>query len=301
MKPAPAKPPVSVASAFHRTAISLLFSDIDALREITPKIKQSSKYAQIAASISEVGLIEPPVVAHHPSMPGRYLLLDGHLRIDILRGQGRDGVSCLLATDDEAFTYNKRISRLAAIQEHRMILKLVEKKVPETRIARSLNIDVNTLQIKKRMLLGICPEAIEFLKDKPVSAKVFGVLRNMRPLRQIEVAELMVTMNRYTDGYVRALLAATPQAQIISEAKPKVTKALTEEQRVLMERESAQLDREVKLAHLAYGADHLLLVVARGYLARLVANPRIVRFLTQQRPEFLTEFRRIAEIDTMAA
>jgi len=100
---------------------------------------------------------------------------------------------------------------------------------------------------------------------------------------------------------VRALLAATPQTQIISDAKPKATKGLTEDQKILMERESAQLDREVKLAHSAYGADHLMLVVARGYLARLLENPRIVRFLTQQRPEFLTEFRRIAEIDTMAA
>jgi hypothetical protein len=151
------------------------------------------------------------------------------------------------------------------------------------------------------MLVGICPEAVETLKDKPITSKAFGVLRSMRPLRQIEAAELMVTMNRYTDGYVRALLAATPQAQIIAETKPKATKGLTDEQKVLMERESAQLDREVKLAHLSYGADHLLLVVARGYLARLLANARIVRFLAQQRPEFLTEFRRIAESDTMAA
>jgi len=300
MKPDPAKPAMSVVSAFQRTPIALRFSEIETLREVTPQIKKSAKYAQIAASISEVGLIEPPVVAHHPAMPGRYLLLDGHLRVDILRDQGRDSISCLLATDDEAFTYNKRISRLAAIQEHRMILKLVEKKVPESRIARSLNIDISTLQTKKRMLVGICAEAVEILKDKPVSAKVFGVLRSMRPLRQIEAAELMTTMNRYTDGYMRALLAATPQAQIIAEAKPKSTKGLTDDQKVMMERESAQLDREVKLAHLAYGADHLLLVVARGYLARLLANARIVRFLTHQRPEFLIEFRRIAEIDTMA-
>lgn len=295
------KSPVSVSSAFQRTPISLRFSDIDTLREVPPKIKKSAKYAQIAASINEIGLIELPVVAHHPAKPGRYLLLDGHLRLDILQQQGGDSVTCLLATDDEAFTYNKRISRLAAIQEHRMILKLVEKNVPEARIARSLNIDVKTLQIKKRMLVGICPEAIEILKDKPVSAKVFGVLRSMRPLRQIEAAELMVTMNRYSDGYARALLAATPQAQLIAETKPKATKGLTEEQKVLMERESAQLDREVKLAHMSYGADHLLLVVARGYLARLLANARIVRFLAQQRPEFLAEFRRIAENDTMAA
>ena len=123
----------------------------------------------------------------------------------------------------------------------------------------------------------------------------------MRPVRQIEVAELMGTMNRYTEGYVRALLAATPRAKIITEAKPKATKGLTEDQKVLLERESSQLDREVKLARLACGADHLLLVVVRRYLARLLENPRIVRFLTQQRPEFLTEFRRIVEIDTMAA
>lgn len=301
MTSTPVQPTISVVSAFQRMPISLRFSDIDMLREVTPKIKKSAKYAQIAASISEVGLIEAPVVAHHPVMPGRYLLLDGHLRVDILRGQGRDGIYCLLATDDEAFTYNKRISRLAPIQEHRMILKLVEKKVPELRIARSLNIDVSTLQQKKRMLVGICPEALELLKDKPVNAKVFSVLRSMRPFRQIEAAELMVTMNRYTDGYARALLAATPKAQIIAETRPKAAKGLTDDQKAIMERESAQLDREVKLAHLSYGADHLLLVVARGYLARLLGNPRIVRFLTQQRPEFLSEFRRIAEIDTMAA
>jgi len=31
----------------------------------------------------------------------------------------------LISTDDEAFTYNKRISRLSAVQEHRMIAKAI--------------------------------------------------------------------------------------------------------------------------------------------------------------------------------
>jgi hypothetical protein len=34
-----------------------------------------------------------------------------------------------VSTDDEAFTYNKRISRIAPIQEHRMILKAIERGV----------------------------------------------------------------------------------------------------------------------------------------------------------------------------
>jgi hypothetical protein len=290
-----------VATAFEQAPVRLRIADIEALHEVGPKIKRSSKYAQIAASIREVGIIEPPVVARHPAAPGRYLLLDGHLRLEILREQGELEVTCLVATDDEAFTYNKRISRLAVIQEHRMIQRLIERKVPEARIARSLNIGVGTLQGKKRMLNGICPEAIDILKDKPIGAKVFALLRCMRPLRQIEATELMVTMNRYTEGYVRALLAATPQALVAADAKPRTPKGLTEEQRALMERESAQLDREVKLAERSYGADNLLLVVARGYLAKLLANARVVRHISQQRPEFLIEFQRIAEIDSMAA
>lgn len=67
-------------------------------------------------------MVEPPVVARDPKQPGVYLLLDGHLRIEILKEMGRNEVECLVSTDDEAFTYNKRVSRLAAVQEHKMIL-----------------------------------------------------------------------------------------------------------------------------------------------------------------------------------
>jgi len=130
-----------VRSAFEQAVVRIRLADIDALREVGAKTKRSSKYAQIAASIREVGIIEPPVV-RHPASPGRYLLLDGHLRLEILKERGDAEVTCLVATDDEAFTYNKRISRLAVVQEHRMVLKLIERKVPEARIARALNIDL---------------------------------------------------------------------------------------------------------------------------------------------------------------
>jgi ParB-like chromosome segregation protein Spo0J len=37
-----------------------------------------------------------------------YLLLDGHIRLEMLKEIGETQVRCLVATDDEAFTYNKR-------------------------------------------------------------------------------------------------------------------------------------------------------------------------------------------------
>jgi len=77
----------------------------------------------IAASVGEIGLVEPPVVARSRDNQGTFLLLDGHLRLEVLRDRGLLEVECLVSTEDEAFTYNKRVNRIAIIQEHRMILK----------------------------------------------------------------------------------------------------------------------------------------------------------------------------------
>ncbi len=45
-----------------------------------------------------------------------------------------------------------------------------------------------------------------------------------------------------------------------------------------------------------YGQDHLHLTIVKGYLAKLLGNARIVRYLMQHRPEFLTEFQAIADM-----
>ncbi len=294
------KPP-RIKSAFEANSIQLLLERIRALRPVSGKIRRSAKYAQIAASIAEVGLIEPPIVVRHPTEKDAYLLLDGHLPIEILRDRGAVDVLCLVATDDEAFTYNKRISRLAAVQEHRMILQAVDRNVPEERLARALNIDISTLRQKKRALQGICPEAVEILKDKPISLSAFAILRRMMPLRQIEAAEMIVGMNRYSKGYIQALLVATPEDQLVPDGKPKAPKALTREQVVLMERETARLDREIKVAEQSYGPDHLRMVLARTYLTKLVANTRVERWLQQHQPEMLTEFRKLVDGQTAVA
>jgi hypothetical protein len=161
--------PVMVEIGFEKTGVRLAMADIQPLRLVPPAVKNTTKYARIVSSIREVGIIEPPVVAHDKAEAGKFLLLDGHLRLEVLKDMGETTVECLVSTDDEAFTYNKRVNRLATIQEHKMILKAVEKGVPEERLAKALNIDVNTLRHKMHLLDGICPEAADILKDKHVS------------------------------------------------------------------------------------------------------------------------------------
>ena len=47
--------------------------------------------------------------------------------------------AAVVAADDEAFTYNKRVNRLAPIQEHYMIVRAIERGVSMQKLARALN------------------------------------------------------------------------------------------------------------------------------------------------------------------
>lgn len=278
---------------FEPTSLRIPLADIDTLREVTGAIRASMKYGQIAASIREVGIIEPPVVVRLPGAGDRYRLLDGHLRLDILRERGDADVVCLVATDDEAITYNKRINRIATVQEHKMILKAIEQGVSPERLARALNVNIGSIRNKRRLLDGICDEVVKLLEDRMVPILTFQELRKLRPMRQIEVAETMIAMNRYSRPYAQSLVAATPQSQLVDEQR-KVVRGLSDEQIDHMEREASNIDREFRMVEQSYGTDHLDLVLAMGYVCRLIENLRIVHHLAKHHPELLAEFQRIA-------
>ena len=120
-----------VARSFESEFVMLPVAALLLLKKVDEPIKLSSKYLQIARSVAEIGIIEPLVVARHRDNSGRFLLLDGHIRHAVLVGLGVAEVRCLVSLDDEGYTFNKRISRLATIQEHFMIVRAIERGVPE--------------------------------------------------------------------------------------------------------------------------------------------------------------------------
>ncbi len=62
-----------------------------------------------------------------------------------------------------------------------------------------------------------------------------------------------------------------------------------------MQKESANLDREFRLIEESYGPDHLDLVLAKGYIGRLVGNERTSRYLQQHHQDILSELIQIKE------
>lgn len=51
------------------------------LKQLTASVKKTRKYQCIAASIREIGIIEPLIVYPQPDQRSLYMLLDGHIRL----------------------------------------------------------------------------------------------------------------------------------------------------------------------------------------------------------------------------
>lgn len=262
----------------------------------TPEgLLNSPKFKQIQSSIDAVGLIEPLTVGKADKKSGQHILLDGHIRLLALKQIGFSDAPCLVATDDESYTYNNRINRLSTIQEHFMIRRAVERGVTPDRLAKALSVDVSHIIKKMNLLDGVCVEAADLLKDQHFSANVGAVLRKLKPTRQVECVELMVTTNNITVAYAQALLAATPINLLVGETKPKKLAGITAEQMAKMEREMGNLQGQFKLVEQSYGQDVLNLVLAKGYLVKLLDNDAVVRFLSQNQPDVLVEFENIVQ------
>jgi ParB-like chromosome segregation protein Spo0J len=282
-----------VPLAFDPQGIILPITSILPLKQVRPTVRSSQKYLQVLASIREVGIIEPLIV--FPQKDTSYLLLDGHIRLEVLKQTGETEVRCLVATDDETYTYNKRVNRMATIQEHAMILKATQSGVSEERIAKVLRVDVASIREKRDLLTGVCKEAAEILKNKHVSLGVFTVLKKMKPMRQIEVAELLNAATNYSVPYAKALLAATQPDMLVDPAKHKLTRGLTSEQVSKMEKEMESLQQDLRLVEESHGDQVLNLVLARGYVAKLLANARVARYLGQHHSDICRELQAISE------
>lgn len=269
--------------------------------KLDQRITSSQKYRQILESILEIGLIEPLSVSAVDRKTGQHLVLDGHLRLQAMKELGIAEVPCLVATDDETFTYNNRLNRLSTIQEHLMIRRALDRGIPSAKLAKGLCIDVSLLQKKGSLLDGICDEVVEILKDRNFSTELSPVLRRMKPTRQVECAELMVAANSVTATYARALLAATPPELLVAGKKPLRHAALSQEQLSRMENEMSNLLTQYKIAEQSHGEDMLNLMLARGYIVKLMDNPRVMRYMQGNHPEILEEFSKIIEMISIEA
>lgn len=280
--------------AFQLTPLYLKPSQLLLSKTILKSTVYTKKYGQIKASIKDIGIIEPLIVSSANSN-AQYILLDGHIRFEILKELGYTLIPCLLSSDDENYTYNKKINRLATIQEHFMIRRAIDQGVNEERLATALNIDIRAIRTKMNLLNGICPEVIELLKNREISPNIFPLLRKMKTLRQIECTELMLSLNNITVPYAKALLMTT-EPSMLKEPTKKIKKMDNSFEAIKkIENDRANLHVQFKILEQDYAQDTLNLVLATGYLKRLLSNNNVKNYLIKNHPDIYTEFENVTK------
>jgi len=287
-----------IALGFITKPMVVPFDNLLPSRKLPDNIIRTAKYRQILESLRVIGLIEPLTISAVNSI-GMHVLLDGHARLSAMKELGIKEAQCLISTDDETYTYNNRINRLSTVQEHMMIKRAINHGVSPEKLAKSLNVDLSHIMRKVKLLDGICSEAVTLLKDQVFSAKLSDVLRKMKPTRQVDCVELMILANNITIPYAEALLAASPPHLLVSGVKPKKIGGVSAEQMVKMEREMTNLQEQYKLVEESYGQDVLNLVLAKGYLSKLLENDEVSRFIENAQPDVFSEFVNIVEISSL--
>jgi hypothetical protein len=114
----------------------------------------------------------------------------------------------------------------------------------------------------------------------------------MKPFRQIEAAEHMVAGGTYTVPFAKALLAVT-KPEMLEEPPSAKLQATSEAARAMLEDQNEFLLRDLKLVEESYGTDALTLTVSRGYLERLLRNPKIARYMERNHLDILQTLRKL--------
>lgn len=275
---------------FEMRTVRLLLEDILPIRQVDATHARGSRYQMILSSIKKEGLVEPLVVHRQKGKSGKYLLVNGHLRYLAMKELEMASADCLIAHDDEGFTYNARINRLTTIQEHKMITRAVKNGASLERIAAALNISQRVVVVSMNLLNGICDEAVELLKDKPISPAALRLMKKVTAERQVEMARMMNDANNHHAGYAEGLVLGTRQDQLVQADVPKKKKGMSAEAIAKMEQEMETLERGMKATTETYRENMFTLQTAHTYIKALLKNTRVAKYLKAKHAEISTEF-----------
>ena len=278
--------PPSITIGFQQRILDLPLEQLVALKDTDSRVLTSRKCKQLRASLKHIGLIEP--LAVFPQGEVRFLVVNGNLRLYLLKELGVTHARCTVALDDESYTYNKRVNTLSPITEHFMILKAIANGVTEERIAMGLDIDVRAIKSRRDLLDGICPEVVQLLKDKRVGARTLSYLRKMKPIRQIEAAELMIAGKNYSSTFAASILGVTSPEQLAKPAKA-LGRAKGSQLNSVLKDTTESLANDLAIVRRTYGQEVLSLTVLCRYTETLIANKEVAKYLKRNHSGIFAE------------
>lgn len=280
-----------INQAFQDKLITMDIANILPSKTLNNPILTGKKYKAILASIKAIGLVEPLVITFKD---GKIRLLDGHIRLHILKSLGITKTDCLVSTDDEAYTYNRHISQISNVQERNMIMRAIDNGASMEKVAAALGIDIKTLQTKKNLLENIHPDVVEMLKTQKIPTKTFDYLRRMKDMRQIEVAQFMCNAGNFSSPLAHHFWADTKPEML--RIQPLRRNESDIEKLASLENAIGKIHREYRLIYGDFGRHVAKLQMAQAWVRSIFANPLAQRFLEKNYPDILRRFNELVDL-----
>lgn len=281
----------NINQAFQDKLITMDIANIMPSKVLSKPITSGKKYKTILASIKSIGLVEPLVITFKD---GKIRLLDGHIRLHILKTLKITKTDCLVSTDDETYTYNRHISHISNIQERNMIMRAIDNGASMEKIADALGIDVRTLKMKKNLLENIHPDVIEMFKTKKIPNKTFDYLRRMKDMRQIEIAQFMCNAGNFSAPMAHHFWADTKPEML--RIQPLRRNENDIEKLASLEKSIGKIHKEYQLIYGDFGKHVARLQIAQAWVRGIFANALARRFLEKHYPDILRRFNELVDL-----
>jgi hypothetical protein len=284
---------------FQNDAVVFKLDSLMHTKTLPSNFKLSTKYLQIKSSLLEVGLVEP-VIVFIDSEKNHVKIIDGHLRVEALKDLGESKVKCLISSVYDTFTPNSRVNRITIIQEQRMIKEALNSGIQIEKLSLALNISIDAIRGKIRVLNGISPEVIHAFSNHHVPKTTFYVLKQMKPMRQIECSKLMINVENFSRNFALSLLHNTPSNLLVTGTGHLETDNAGRRKMLdRLEREMAQVHVDTQKLKDTYGVNMLRLVIVKSHITSLLDNPKILQWLLRNKPDLLTELNKISTINSL--
>jgi ParB family chromosome partitioning protein len=259
------------------------------LRERKINFRTSRGFAKILATIKTVDMLEPLCVYREN---GKYCILDGFLRYKACEQLGVKEVPCLVFRDKEAYTYNRMVNRLSAVQETRMLRKAMET-IDESTIAATFGMQSIRYRIGPNALKTLHSRVVKALDDGLVSRQCALEFTYVKPKRQLQILKEMDKTGDHGLSFARALVLKTPTDLCVPGRKRRKSWAQDSAKKKELVRKLEEIEKRHDFytnLYRQYSTDLLKLSI---YVRKLVTNDAVRDRLAERFPKILARFEEI--------
>jgi hypothetical protein len=259
------------------------------LKEREINFKKNRGYKRIKSTIQMAGLLDPLCV--YPEN-GYYVIVDGYLRYMVFQELGVRMIPCQIQQSKEAYTYNKMVNNLSAVQQSRMLRQSLETLDKNT-IEETFGIKSLDYRLATTILKQLHPDVIKAVDKEIMTRRCATELTNVNQERQQHILKEMNRTKDFSISFVRALVIKTPpemRSQNRKKKKPWMGDSEKTKQLVEKLEETEKRYNFYSILYRQYTTDLLKLC---AYARTLITNESIKSHLESNFPEILERFQRI--------